>query len=381
MDRQFQVAQLHRAGAKNGDIEGLLRYTENHFSEGPLEAVSLPLEDEAFVACWQEWADEAKSRDAFEVLAAHLPQLRFPIREGIGQSEDYRAATLRGVSPDELSGASGFSIPTAGALELHLYPSFAGRIPLLITRRRDLFVALFRALARKNEPVPVSDAQGASMVAGLNNWSRIHTLRRQWNEQSPAERESATWAEEFARIRSRKELYQDRFILLSDGPYSSVPAAALGLDESRWRELSLIIRREHECTHYFTRRVFGSARNHLYDELLADYVGLVRATGCFRADWFLFFLGLESYPDYRAGARLDLYRGDPPLSDPAFRVLHTLIRSTALNLERFDRAFWTAGDRSDEDIARMVLALATLDLETLASDTAGDRLRSALEDG
>ena len=38
-----------------------------------------------------------------------------------------------------------------------------------------------------------------------------------------------------ARIVPYRELYQDRFILLSDGPYSAVPAADLGLDDAEWR--------------------------------------------------------------------------------------------------------------------------------------------------
>ena len=88
-----------------------------------------------------------------------------------------------------------------------------------------------------------------------------------------------------------------------------MPAADLGLAEAEWREMSLVIRREHECAHYFTRRLFGSMRNNLLDELIADYAGLVAATGRFRADWFLRFIGLEEFPRYRPGGRLDLYRG------------------------------------------------------------------------
>ena len=65
------------------------------------------------------------------------------------------------------------------------------------------------------------------------------------------------WAEEFKQLIHRKELYQDRFIILSDGFYSNIPASEIGLSESEWRRLSLTIRLEHECTHYFTRRIFN----------------------------------------------------------------------------------------------------------------------------
>jgi hypothetical protein len=214
------------------------------------------------------------------------------------------------------------------------------------------------------------------MVAGYNNWSRIRELRRRWEALEPSARETATWGEEFQRLQPRKELYQDRFILLSDGPYSAVPAGDLGLGEAEWRELSLVIRRDHECAHYLTRRLFGSMRNNLLDELMADYAGLVGAVGRFRADWFLRFLGLEDFPRYRAGARLDLYRGKPPLSDGAFRVLQALVVQAAENLERFD----AGRPRSGDDTVLTVAALASLRLEELAAEDAEERLAGAVSE-
>ena len=130
-----------------------------------------------------------------------------------------------------------------------------------------------------------------------------------------------SWPEEFQRIKAQKELYQDRFIILSTGPYSNVHAGEIGLDPEDWLKLSLVIRREHECAHYFTRRVFSSMRNSLLDEIIADYCGITAAVGRFRADWLLRFFGLESFPHYREGGRLQNYRGTPALSDPAFVVL------------------------------------------------------------
>jgi hypothetical protein len=149
------------------------------------------------------------------------------------------------------------------------------------------------------------------------------------------------------------------------------------LDEAEWRQLSLVIRRDHECAHYLTRRLFGSMRNNLLDELMADYAGLAGATGRFQAGWFLRFLGLEDFPHYRAGARLDLYRGKPPLSDGAFRVLQRLIREAALSLERFDAG--QEQDRTPAGTARTLAALASLRLEDLAAPGAEERIRDAVE--
>jgi len=366
--------QLDGLGASPEERAEIAAYNENPFDLEPLTSeVRFPLPDEPFVPFWESLAAEARTRGAFAVLREHLPQLRFPVRPGIGETEGYRAATRRGVPPDEIPEATGLAIERPEAIELVIHESPAGRIPLLIARRRPELVALLQALTRRNEPDPVPPAQGALMVSGYNNWSRIRELRRRWETLSPLERETATWNEEFQRLQGRRELYQDRFILLSDGPYSAVPAADLGVEEGEWREISLVLRRDHECAHYLTRRLFGSMRNNLLDELIADYTGMVGATGRFRAGWFLRFMGLEDFPRYRSGGRLDLYRGKPPLSDGAFRVLQALVKRAAENLERFDAGL-PAGPRGPEETALLIAALASRRLDDLAAGGAEERL-------
>jgi len=372
MNPVLPAERLAALGASPEEAEELLAYNENVFDLGALgPETRFPLPDEPFVAFWEAVAEESRTRGAFAVLRERLPQLAFPIREGIGETEPYRAATRRGAPVESIAEATGLELEHPEAVELEIYESPAGRIPLLIARRRPEFVALIRALTKRNEPAPVPEAQGALMVSGYNNWSRVGELRRQWEGQEPAEREEATWAEQFQKLQPRRELYQDRFILLSDGPYSAVPAGDLGLEKEEWREISLAIRRDHECAHYLTRRLFGSMRNNALDELIADYAGITGATGRFRADWFLRFVGLEDFPRYRAGARLDIYRGDPPLSDGAFRVLHRLLRDAAVNLERFDGA--------KVPKAVTIAALASFRLEELAAPGAEDLIRQAVE--
>ena len=189
----------------------------------------------------------------------------------------------------------------------------------------------------------------------------------------------SAWKQVFRGIIPQKALYQDRFILLSDGPYSAVPAASLGLTDAQWCSFSLTIRLEHECTHYFTRRVLGSMRNALFDELLADYMGMVVALGRFRADWFLRFMGLERYPHYREGGRLQNYRGKPPLSDGAFQLLQALVHHAAKNLERFD-AHRTLELNTLQEKAWLLWALSHLTLEELAAENGAGLLDQTLTD-
>ena len=382
MSLSAQGQRYLKTGVSPSIAEELASYDAVAFQplppDGPLE---VPLVDEPFAACWQGWLAEIDGGDVVAVLARYLPQLRFPIRSGVSGEEGYRAATLRGDSPSPSSGATGLELERSDEVELDLYASIAGHVPVFTVRHRPDFVTLVRALARRNEPVPIPDAQGAAMVAGLANWERIRQRRAAWEALDPEERATSNWNQEFARIRRSPALYQDRFVLLSDGPYSGVPASDLELEDEEWRELSLRIRREHECCHYFTRRALGAMRLHAVDELIADHAGLTAARGRFLASWFLRFLGLEGSEGVRPGGRLEIYRGDPALSDEAFDALAVLVRSAARNVETFDRARWPGEERrSLEDRTLAVYVLAASDLAELASEEAPEILGQRAED-
>ena len=159
--------------------------------------------------------------------------------------------------------------------------------------------------------------------------------------------------------------------MLSHGPYSSVPAEELGLDQQEWLDYSYIIRREHEVTHYFTRRAFSSMRNNIIDEILADYMGIVAAHGSFRADWMLAFLGLSNFPEYQQGQRLENYCTE--LSKPAFKVITSLVHAAVMNLEKFDKTHREALSQPGAT-TQLLMALTRFTLEELAADDATTRL-------
>jgi hypothetical protein len=208
---------------------------------------------------------------------------------------------------------------------------------------------------------------GACLVAGLVNWDRVERYRRQWSGDDPRRQSEQAWNEEFRAFSRRKELYQDRLIMLSRGPYSNVAAVDLGLAEDEWLEASFRIRREHECTHHFTLRLFAKLQHNLLEELVADLVGLLRGVGEYRADWAAHFLGLEGFPAYRPGGRLENYRGKPALSDPGFEVLTRVAHAGIATLERVcgTHPEWCT---TDEGLARLVAALSLLTMEELAAE-------------
>lgn len=368
----FRSHVLSTLGANQAQIEELLNYNQTVFETGDL-IFQCPLSDEPFVKVWEKYAREVEEAASITVLFQYLVQLGFPVRAGMSQDPDYIAATRRGINPDTLEAATGLPLRCPEQCRLVLHSTPAGRLPLLVPEAREDFVLLVQALTKRNEPVPIPDSMGASMVAGYNNWHRIRLLRSEFeaSHSSPT-----SWEEELRRLTEKKHTYQDRFSILSSGPYSGVSAASLGLEEQRWQRLSLAIRREHECSHYFTRRVFGSMRNNLIDELIADYWAINAALGHFRADWLLWFFGLEAFPHYREGGRLQNYRGEPPLSEGSFVILQRLVKQAAGNLERFDTRCAREIQHPDAQPA-LFLALSTQTAEEIASEDGANILSAS----
>ena len=367
MERMMQRKRfLLELGASESEAGELLQYNASRFDHSLLNAaVSLPLADELFAEVWDAYVREAEEKGVYHTLQERLVQFAFPIQEGISQSDAYRAVTLRGEDVSVYIEATGLALNHPESMKLFLHPTVAGRIPVIVISDRSDFVSLVQAISCRNEPKNVPPSMGACMVQGYNNWDRVHQAKAEWLRLYP----EGDWTLEFFDFKEKKELYRDRLILLSDGPYSNVSAASMGLDTEEWLKKSLIIRLEHECTHYMTRRLLGSMQNNLLDELLADYRGIVAAFGAYRAVLFLTFMGLKNYPEYRAGGRFENYKGEPPLSAGALSILQTLVYKAATNLEEIEHSI--AGTVTDkDDRALVVLALARMTLEELAGSKA-----------
>jgi len=378
MDEERRAAVIHSFGGDDTVVRELLPQNESIAERADAAASKmapedLPLADEAHVEPWTDYAAEGARLGVATTLRERLVQLRFPIEEGISQADEYRRATLRGLFP---SVGVGLELTAADHLELSIHPTPVGAIPILVAGSREDFVSLVRALTARNEPVPVPESMGACMVKGLNNWDRVSRYRRRWESERERGRQTGTWQEEFKRLARQKELYQDRFILLSRGPYSAVRADDVGLGVEEWLDLSLRIRRDHECCHYFTLRLFGSMKSCVLDELVADTAGIVGALGSYSADLALPFLGLESFPRYRQGGRLENYR-ESALTDRAFEVQTRLVHSSIRNLEAFADEF-PHQMGSPREYGSLLAGLCRLSLEEMAAPDMRELLLRAM---
>lgn len=164
-------------------------------------------------------------------------------------------------------------LTTYPSLTTTLFQSYAGRIPILHMKEREDFERLLCDIYYKGEQRAIPASMGASAIKG---WKDVTGQPH-------------------------------RVILLSDGYYSNIQPEQAGFQPEEWQQKSYLLRRAHECAHYYTLRAYGFMNNALRDELIADATALIDVFGEFRRDLFLLFMGLEAYPDYRKGGRLENY--------------------------------------------------------------------------
>lgn len=188
------------------------------------------------------------------------------------------------------------------SLDTALYQSFGGRIPIMHMRNREEFEKLICAIFYKGEKREIPKSMGALAIKG---WKDLLGMPH-------------------------------RAILLSDGYYSAVPPEKIGLEPEEWIRKSFVLRRTHECTHYYTLRAHSFMNNALKDELIADAMGIIEAFGEYRAELFLRFVGLEHYPTYREGGRLQNYLPkDLNATEEEFREMQDMAYAAANALEAF----------------------------------------------
>lgn len=174
-------------------------------------------------------------------------------------------------------------------VRIEIFSSYAGDIPIIYADNTEDFEAIVTNIVYKGERPQNISQTGASFVTGKST----------------------------------------RFIILSSKPYSNVPASELSPHDADWAEKSMLIRRSHEYTHYYTKQVFGISNNILHDELMADFIGLYDTFGFYKAEWFLRFMGVIKC----SGGRLVVYTDK--LSQKVKEAVTELLIDAANGLEKW----------------------------------------------
>lgn len=319
-----------------------------------------PFSEESNTEFWDDISKNKTNENIFDLLKRCYPQLNFPIETGIEKSELYKEFVSRG-KIDLTSTAASLELNDYKNIKLENSTCLAGKIPVLTILNEEDFVKIIQSLLHKNNPVEIPHSMGAVLINGINNWERIKIIKGQWQAKHP----SGNWNQEFSNMILNKSLYKDKLIILSTKPYSNVPANQLGLSNDIWISNSISIRREHEFTHLYTLKRYGYASNNLHDELIADYIGIIKTLGYYDKVWMLNFMGLEEYPKYRWGARLENYVKDNRLSQEDFRQLIKIVKSAIETISIFDKQLGKLNSDKDQ-ICRMD-ALCETGLTELAS--------------
>ncbi|WP_460615748.1 DUF7005 family protein [Hymenobacter seoulensis] len=348
------------------------KYFINRFCDKPDKKMASV--DEPYVRSWEKYAATYREEDAFQLLKTCYPQLNFPIQEGINKTQDYVDVVLKGKSLPGSRGATPLLNKVEG-VRFTLHESIAGKVPVLTVTDNEDFIKIVQCLLYKNNPTPVPHSMGALLVNGINNWDRIKTLKKEWQQNNP----SGSWNQEFSKnILPNPGLYKDKLIILSTKPYSAVSADFLGLTEADWMSQSLTLRLEHECTHLYTLSRYGCASNNLHDELVADYIGISNTIGFYSKEWMLAFMGLEGYPNYRQGGRLENYVNNANLTFEDFRHLISVIKCAIENIASFDAVVGNIHS-VDDQVARMD-TLCTTNLLDISSPLGSSLLSQKYRD-
>ena len=252
--------------------------------------------------------------NVLERLAADYPQLY--LNPDTDTQETYRRVVLRGEEPERKS-LTHYRGDPADREELAETPAGSVRV-VTLGNRQDFELALRSLMAARDGPLtPIPESQGAAMLT-VFNWPRIHTHLARFPEEERAA--------EFKRFTAVRENYIDTLVVLSRGPYSHVPAAAVGETEEEWLGHSDTIRRYHELTHVICRRLCPGDVAPIRDELAADAVGLTAAYGRFDPEKEKLFLGIR---DGRyTGGRLGNYTDTPEALTGAVCAALERIRTT-----------------------------------------------------
>jgi hypothetical protein len=337
----------------------LKEYLFNKFDSGKKHSFSA-LSEESDIQFWNDCLEKNKGKNIFNVLKRCYPQLNFPIETEIEKTELYKDFVLRGKT-DFTNLTTSLELTALESIQLEVTESIAGKIPTLTISNKEDFVKIIQSLLHKNNPVEIPSSMGAALINGINNWKKLNTIKSNWLANNPL----GNWNTEFSNVIQNKSLYKDKLIVLSTKPYSNVPASQLGLSDNLWISYSISIRKEHEFTHLYTLKRYGLASNNLHDELIADYIGIIKTIGYYDKAWMLNFMGLEEYPKYRRGARLENYVKENMLSPEDFQQLITIVKNAIETIAGFDKNLGKL--KSDKDQICRIEALCETGMAALAS--------------
>ncbi len=240
---------------------------------------------------------EIRGKGVLPALARQYQQLY--LTPGAEGAERYRAVVRRG---EAVEGGSLAHFRGSEADSLTWEETPAGAVQIVTLHERVDFELFLQIMAHRCTETAIPATQGAMILDGLIDWRRLRAYLEKSEEEQKADG---------GRVLST-------LIVLSAGPYSGVGAARVGLREDEWLRRSLTIRKYHECTHFVCRRKFPEWKDAVWDELVADSVGVYAAFGRLVPELVELFLGIDA--EHYVGGRLENYVDAPDDAEKARRL-------------------------------------------------------------
>lgn len=217
-----------------------------------------------------------------EKLARRFPQLYLTPAEGMSKTPLYRSIVRQG---QEYAGILEDHFLGSERDSYELVETPAGEAEAVFLAERKDFECFYRIMGYRCENADIPATCGAGAISGINDWSKIRNHKMEYLLSGGTD-----WQEEFAGFTKDKKNYTSSVIILSEGPYSALPAEEAGRPEEEWLRISLTIRKYHELTHFVCRKKFPELQDAVYDEVLADAIGIIRAEGSYDAKLARLFL-------------------------------------------------------------------------------------------
>lgn len=152
MDKiQSRYKTLTKFKLNESEIEELLTYNENKFKQNSNinDFISFPLKSEPHVKIWQNYKTLADKIGTNNSLTFPLVQLKFPVREGMSQNEQYLRAVRKGECEENFRFEGGLQLTDPDNLQLEIKDTLAGAIPIIIAPNRQDFELLIQAITKK----------------------------------------------------------------------------------------------------------------------------------------------------------------------------------------------------------------------------------------
>ncbi len=214
-------------------------------------------------------------KEAYQEIANLFPQIY--LVPGRDTEEDYKQVVLQGKIPVDRS-LSQYIMSDADHFWMEETP--AGPVYAMYADERPDFETLIRDITHKARMDEIPATIGAANVNGVIS----QTL-----------------------YKAKVDPFKVSMILLSSGPYSNISAETAGYRHEEWKRISVEIRRFHECTHFICRNRFPEYISPIFDELVADAIGLYGALERYDIHLAGLFLGVDE-DGYHEGRLINYYK-------------------------------------------------------------------------